>query len=68
MAIQQLLAEAGSDDISHDPVPVDACGVEAPARPTLSPSVRSGRPGRLSLEVLQDRESRVTSRVRSTRL
>ena len=31
MVIQQLLAEAGSDDISHDPVPVDACGVEAPA-------------------------------------
>jgi Thioredoxin like C-terminal domain len=31
MVIQQLLAEAGSGDISHDPVPVDARGVEAPA-------------------------------------
>jgi hypothetical protein len=31
MILQQLLAEAGSDDISHDPVPVDARSVKAPA-------------------------------------
>src|ERR1700678_1027624 len=31
MVIQQLLAEAGSGDISHDPVPVNASGVEAQA-------------------------------------
>jgi thiol-disulfide isomerase/thioredoxin len=31
MVIQQLLAEAGSGDISHDLISVDARGVEAPA-------------------------------------
>src|SRR6202453_1337342 len=31
MVIQQLLTEAGSGDISRDPAPVDAHGVEAPA-------------------------------------
>jgi len=31
MVIQQLLTEAGSGDIRHDPAPVDARGVEAPA-------------------------------------
>jgi thiol-disulfide isomerase/thioredoxin len=31
MVIQQLLAEAGSGDVSHDLVSVDAPGVEAPA-------------------------------------
>jgi len=31
MVIQQLLTEAGSGDISRDPAPVDARGVEAPA-------------------------------------
>jgi thiol-disulfide isomerase/thioredoxin len=31
MVIQQLLAEAGSAGAGHEPVPVDATGVEAPA-------------------------------------